>query len=98
MLVMRELDQELAPRCGIAEGEPRILPRRNLRMANGTDGGLRPFEKLRTMTTNACIVAGIVCDVGKVSCFFPIIGRNFVAGIAGLLVLFRRVRKPGIVD
>ncbi len=91
MLVMGELDQELARRCGIAEGEPRILPRRNLRMANGTDGGLCPSEKLRTMTGDAGIVAGIVCDVGKVSYFFPIIGCDFVAVIAGLLVLLGSV-------
>lgn len=98
MPVMRKLDQELARRCGIAERETRIIPRRNLRMANGTDGGLCPFEKLRTMATDACIVAGIVCDVGKVPYLFPIIGRNFVAGIAGLLVLFGSVGESGIVD
>jgi hypothetical protein len=98
MLVVRKLDQELAWRSRIAEGEPRIIPGRHLRMANGTDGGLCPFEKLRTMTTDACIVTWVVCDIGEVAYFFPVVSRNLVAGIAGLLVFFGTVEESGIVD
>jgi hypothetical protein len=96
--VMRKLDHKLALGVRIPEGEARIIPRRNLRMANRTDNRLCPFEKLRTMTADACIVAGIVCDIRKVSHSFRVIGRNFVTRVAGLLVLFCSMRESGIVD
>jgi hypothetical protein len=95
---MGELDQKLMRRGGIAERVTRIISRRNAGVANRTDKGLCPFEKLRTMTTDAGSVAGIVCDVGKVSYFFPVIGGNFMAGVAGLLVLVCSMRESGIVN
>jgi len=95
---MRKLDQELALGSRIPEGETRVIARRNLRMANRTNSGLCSFEKLGTMTADAGSVAGVVCDVGKVSYFFPVIGRNFMAGITGLLMLFCSMRESGIVN
>ena len=98
MLVVGKLDQELAWCGGVPKREANIVSRRNLRVANRTDDRLRSFEKLRTMATDACIVARVVGNVRKASYFFPVVRRNFVAGVASSLMSLCGVREPGIVD
>jgi hypothetical protein len=45
------------------------------------------------VTTNTGGVARVIGDVGKFSYLFPVVGGDFVAGIAGALMLFGGVRK-----
>ena len=94
MLVVWKLDQELAWGGRITKWETRIVSWRNLRVAIRADNRLGALKKLRPMTADARVVARKVGNVRKVSYFFPVVGGNFVAGIAGALVLFGAVRKP----
>src|SRR6185295_5731155 len=98
MLVVRKLSLKLAGGGGLGKRKTRVVLRRNLRMAARTNYGPRTFEKLRAMTTDASRVAGKVCHVRKVSYFFPVVSRNLVTGVAGALMFFCCVGKPGIVD
>ena len=94
MLVVWELNQELARGGRIAKRETRIVSRRNLRVAIRADDWLGSLKKLRPMTADTRVVARKVGNVGKVPYLFPVVRGNFVAGIAGGLVLFATVRKP----
>ena len=93
MFVVWKLNQELARGGRVAKGEAHIVSRRNLRVAARADHRLRSLEKLRTMATNTRIMPGIVGNVRKVPHFFPVVGGNFMAGVAGSLMLFRGVGK-----
>src|SRR2546428_4474362 len=98
MLVVWKLNIELPRALGIAKRESRLIARRNLCMAVGTNSGLGAFEELLAMAPHAGIVIRIVGNVGKASGLLPIGCGNFVAGLAGFLMLFGRVRKLLIID
>ena len=95
VFVVRKLDRELQVRRRVAKSISRFVTRRSLRMAYGTDLRTRAFEKLRSMTTDACGVIGVVGDVRELRRIFT---GNDVAGFAFGLMLFCRVGKLGIVD
>ena len=88
MLVVWELNQELVRCSRIAEREPHFIFWGNLGMADGADRGLGASEELLTVTADTCVVAGEVRDIRKVARGLPILGRNLVARITGLLMLF----------
>ena len=67
-------------------------------MAIGANGGLCAFEELLAMAPHAGIVTRIISDVGKVSYLFPVFGWNFMAGIAGSLMLTGRVGEARIIN
>jgi len=57
-------------------------------MAIPADDGLRAPEELCAMTADAGVVIGKVGNIGEIPSFPPIRRRNFMASLAGLLVLF----------
>src|SRR5438552_11973320 len=86
VLVMWKLDRELAWTPRISKCKSRVIFWRYLGMADRTNRGFRSFEELRTMTIYTGVMVRIVGDVRVISHLSPVVGRNFVAGIAGFLM------------
>src|ERR1700687_3059334 len=107
MLVVRELDRELAfvsRLCNLigvvrfAKSKPRIFARRGAHVTHrancraGADESLS-CEKLLPMAAHAGVMIRKIRGVGKVSLRRPR-GRQFVTGVAReALVFFRRMQK-----
>ena len=89
MTIVRKLDRELKLRRWISKRQARLISWRRLRVTHRTDGRPRAAEKLRTMTTHARVVIGIILDIGK---------SNFVTGITGCFVFLSRMRELRIIN
>ena len=89
VLVVRKLDPELQLRRGISESKPRVITRRSLRVTHRADRRLRATEELRSMTTDASIMARIIIDIRK---------RDLVTRITRCFMFRRRVRELGIIN
>ena len=98
MLVMRKLDEKLTRLAGIPKRKPGVVAWGNLRVTDGANHRLSPFEKLLPMAADASIVAGIIRYIRKVSRLSPIVGWYAMTGVASPLMLFGRVRELRIVD
>src|SRR4029077_6089974 len=90
MFIVRKLNQELARGSRITKCETCVVPRRNSRVATATNHRSGAFEELLTMATHTGSMTGKICNVGKLSYFFPVSGWSFVAGVAGALMLLSR--------
>ncbi len=95
---MGKLDIELLRPARVAKLESGSIARGCLRMADSADGRLRASEELLAMATNASVMTRIVGNVGNPSGLLPVQGGDFVAGVAGLLMLFRGVRESGVIN
>jgi len=89
MTIMWKLDRELKLGRWIAKRKARLIARRRLRVTHRTDRRPRATEKLRTMTTHARIVIGIILDIGK---------SNFVTSITGCFVFRGGMRELRIIN
>lgn len=98
MFVVGKLDGELARVFRMAKGEAGLIARRNLHVTDGADGRPRAAKELLPMTTNAGIMAGIVCHVRERACRTPVRSGNFVAGVAGPLMIPGGVQEFPVVD
>src|SRR6266849_2861432 len=111
MFVVRKLDRELTlvfgfrdliRIVGLAESEARVFARSGAQVTDGANR--RPTaaerlagEELLPVTTNACVMIGKICNVGKFSLCGP--GRrDFMTGVAGEAhVLFGRMKKGRVL-
>jgi uncharacterized membrane protein len=93
MFIMWKLNGKLTHYRRVAKSKTRVIPWRNLNVADRADWGTCASEKLSAVTGDARGVVGIISHVGKVSCLLPVPGWNLVAGIANLFMLFCRVEK-----
>ena len=89
MLVVRKFDRELQLRRRIPESKPRVIARRGLRVTHRADRWLGATEELRSMATDASIMARIIFDIRE---------RDLVTRIARASMFLRRVRELRVID
>ena len=79
------------------KGKARMVARRDVRMTDRADDGLRPAEKLLLVATNTGSMPRVLRHVREGGLTFanllPVRRREGVARIAGALVLLRAMRK-----
>ena len=89
MPVMWKLDRKLQLCRRVAKRITHIDAWRGLRVTDRTNRRPRAAEELRPVTTHACIMTGVIRDIGK---------SYLVTRVAGCAMFLRGVRKFRVID